>query len=179
LRESNDVVGALDYLASRNPGMRFGAIGFSMGGSTVMYAAARDARLEAVVSDSAFADSHTIVESFVYAAMRLPPWLSRPLLWSAENVHGMELGAGRPIDVVGSIAPRRLLVVHDATDPIVPVAQARLLAAACPGAELWVTDVGEGLTDPFGTHIKAYSRGPEAYVARVTKFFDETFAPGG
>jgi pimeloyl-ACP methyl ester carboxylesterase len=175
VREANDVVGALDYLARRTPGTRHGAIGFSMGGSTVLYAAAKDPRLEAVVSDSAFAESRHVGAPFVRAMTGAPTWLLAPFLWSAEHLHGMELGAGRPIDVVAGIAPRHLLVVHDASDPIVPVADARRLAAACPGAEIWITDVGSD-GSPFGTHIKAYSRDPSAYVTRVTRFLDATFA---
>ena len=37
--ESNDVTGAMNYLAQRNPALRYGALGFSMGGETVLYAA--------------------------------------------------------------------------------------------------------------------------------------------
>jgi pimeloyl-ACP methyl ester carboxylesterase len=176
VREANDVIAAIDYLASRRAGDRYGAIGFSMGGSTVLYAAARDRRIEAAVSDSGFADSSAVAVNFVHAAMGIPPWFSRPLLWSADRLHGMELSAGRAIDVVGAIAPRRLLVIHDQTDPIVPVEQARALAAACPGADLWITDTSKGPGDPFGTHIKAYMNDPQAYVTRVTQFFDATFA---
>ncbi|MGH7818347.1 MAG: phosphotransferase [Candidatus Binatia bacterium] len=32
--------------------------------------------------------------------------ISRPLVWSAETIHGMELGSGRPLEVVHEIAPR-------------------------------------------------------------------------
>jgi pimeloyl-ACP methyl ester carboxylesterase len=176
VRESNDVIGALDYLTTRDLAERFAALGFSMGGSTVIYAGARDARLEAVITDSAFAESRTIAAGFVHAAMGLPFWMIGPLLSSAEHVHGMELSAGLPISVVHAIAPRRLLVIHDAADPIVPVDQARRLAAACPGSELWITDTGVETKSPFGTHIQAYTRDPRTYVEHVTRFLDETFA---
>src|SRR5262249_6596092 len=106
LTESNDVIAAIDFLEARSKGGRFGALGFSMGGSTVIYAASRDPRIEAVATDSAFADSHTIVTSFLRASLGMPPWVSRPFLWSAETIHGFNLGAGRAIDVVGRIAPR-------------------------------------------------------------------------
>jgi fermentation-respiration switch protein FrsA (DUF1100 family) len=147
-----------------------------MGGSTILYAASRDTRLEAVVADSAFADSQAVTVNFVHAAMGIPAWIARPLLWSADTVHGMELSAGRPIDVVHKIAPRHLLVIQDEKDPIGPVQQARDLAAACPGSELWIVNTAKGPGNAFGTHIKAYSNDPGAYVARVTQFFDATFA---
>jgi uncharacterized protein len=174
--ESNDVVAAADLLRSRDSASRIGALGFSMGGSAVVYAAAKDERIEAVVLDSAFADSASITENFVQAAMGMPAWVARPFLWSAEYVHGLPLSAGRAVEVVGGIAPRPVLVIQDATDPIVPPDHGRRLAAACPGAELWITDTSRYATDAFGTHIKSYKYDPVPYVERVTGFYDKVFA---
>jgi pimeloyl-ACP methyl ester carboxylesterase len=33
--EANDLIGAMDFLAARQPGIRFGALGMSMGGETI------------------------------------------------------------------------------------------------------------------------------------------------
>lgn len=175
--ESNDVIAAVDLLRSRSASSRIGALGFSMGGSAVLYAAARDGRIEAVVTDSAFADSASITSNFVEASIGMPGWVASPFLWAAEHLHGLPLSAGRPVDVAGRIAPRPLLVIHDVGDPIVPAEHARRLAASCSGAELWMTDTARLATDAFGTHIKSYKYDPEPYVARVTSFFDASFAP--
>ena len=43
------------------------------------------------------------------------------------------------------------------------------LAAACPGAELWITDTARFATDAFGTHIKSYRYDPKPYVERVKR----------
>ncbi len=43
--EAADVSAAIDYVASRVPGARFAGLGYSMGGQTVLYAAANDRRL--------------------------------------------------------------------------------------------------------------------------------------
>jgi pimeloyl-ACP methyl ester carboxylesterase len=174
--ESNDVVAAVEMLESRDAGTRIGALGFSMGGSTVAYAASKDPRIEAVVVDSAFADSASITANFVEASMGMPAWIARPFLWSAEHLHGVPLSAGRAVDVVGRIAPRPLLVIQDVSDPIVPADHAKRLAAACPGAELWITDTARFANDSFGTHIKSYKYDPKPYVERVTRFFDAAFA---
>ena len=37
--EANDIIGAMDYLGSHHPGLRYGGLGFSMGGEAVLYAA--------------------------------------------------------------------------------------------------------------------------------------------
>ena len=54
--EGNDVIGAVNYAMQHGLGTRFGAIGYSLGGQAVLYAAARDRRIEAVVEDSTFAE---------------------------------------------------------------------------------------------------------------------------
>lgn len=44
----------------------------------------------------------------------------------------------RPLDVVGRLPPRPLMILHGADDETVPVSDARALAAAAPGSELHV-----------------------------------------
>jgi pimeloyl-ACP methyl ester carboxylesterase len=182
--ESNDVIGAMDYLAARQPGLRFGALGMSMGGETVLYAAARDARLEAIVTDGTFAEARTIAAAFASAATGIPRWALGPFLWSAERLHGVPLGRGRAIDVAGRIAPRAVLLIHDEGDPIVPTEHCRRLAAAIPGAQVWILPAPPP-DDPllvsqgrWGMHTQCYRSGPEEYVRRVTRFYDGVFTGG-
>jgi pimeloyl-ACP methyl ester carboxylesterase len=180
--ESNDVIAAMDYLQRRQAATRFAALGHSMGGQTSLYAAARDARVEAVVSDGTYTDVALITPSFAEAATGVPAALfGGPFLWSAERLHGLRLGEARAIDVIGTIAPRPVLLIHDQDDPIVPVAQARALALAYPGAELWVTETPDAELarrdlGGFGTHVQSYRLQPDAYAQRVVEFLDRTFA---
>jgi pimeloyl-ACP methyl ester carboxylesterase len=67
--EANDIVAAIDVLKRRDPARQIGGIGHSMGGETLLYAAARDACLEAVVVDSAYSDTRSITS---VPAARLP-----------------------------------------------------------------------------------------------------------
>jgi len=181
--EANDVIAAIDLLKQRDPSLRFGAIGHSMGGQTAIYAAAREPRLEAVVSDATFTDLPSIIPAFAHASTGLPAFLfGAPFIWSAQHLHGLQLDRAQALAVIGSLAPRPLLLIHDDADPIVPVAQARALAQAYPGAELWITSTPEAERPPavqsrFGTHAGSYQLQPEAYADRVTAFFDRTFAP--
>ena len=80
------MIGAMNYLGARHPGCRFGALGMSMGGETALYAAARDRRLEAVVTDGTFAESGPIAANFASAATGIPKFLLPPLLWSAQHL---------------------------------------------------------------------------------------------
>src|SRR5437667_12716523 len=104
--EADDIIGAMNYLGSHHPGLRYGGLGFSMGGEVLLYAAARDARLEAVVTTDTFTDVRSVAANFVSAQTGLPVFVVVPLLWSAEHLHGVPLSRGRAIDVVGAIPPR-------------------------------------------------------------------------
>jgi pimeloyl-ACP methyl ester carboxylesterase len=183
--EAFDVIGAVEHLAAHHPGLRVGALGFSMGGQAVLQAAAREPRLAAVATDSTFADARSIAPRFAHAATGLPGWLVAPVLWSAEHLHGIPLDRGRAIDVVGRIAPRPVLIIHNAGDPIVPLSHAERLLGAIGGATIWVTPIplagtpaSELAAGRFGTHIKSYLLDPAGYVARVTAFFDRAVGAG-
>jgi len=179
--EADDIIGAMNYLGSHHPGLRYGGLGFSMGGEVLLYAAARDARLEAVVTTDTFTDVRSVAANFVSAQTGLPVFVVVPLLWSAEHLHGVPLSRGRAIDVVGAIPPRPVLLIQNAEDPIVPVEHCRRLAAAIPGSEVWITAapsaehplrVSQGR---WGMHTQSYKLYPEEYVERVTRFFDQRF----
>jgi len=171
--EVNDVVGAIDVLAARAPMLPVGALGFSMGGATVLRAAARDRRLRAVVADSAYADARDVAVAFTHAATGLPTLVAVPFVWSAQHLHGTPLARGATVEALrgGSFPP--VLLIHDRHDPIAPVADCERLAAVIPGARVWITDLEEA--GPFGTHIQAYRLAPGPYLEHVTGFLDGVF----
>jgi uncharacterized protein len=172
--ESYDVVGAVDFLAARAPALPVGAIGFSMGGATVLRAAAHDRRLRAVVADSAFADARTVAVAFTRAATGLPTVLAAPFVWSAQHLHGVPLARGATAEALAGGTFPPALLIHNEHDPIAPVEDCWRLAGDVPGAEVWITN--ERAPGPFGTHVKSYLLAPQAYVARVTQFLDRTLA---
>jgi uncharacterized protein len=172
--EVHDVVGAVDYLQAQAPGLPVGAIGFSMGGATVLRAAARDRRLRAVVADSAFADARGVAVAFTTAATGLPALIAAPFVWSAQHLHGVPLARGDTLAALRGATMPPVLLIHDAHDPIAAVDDCRRLAAVIPTASMWITDLKN--TGAFGTHIQAYRLAPQAYVARVTEFLDHGFA---
>ena len=179
--EANDIIGAMNYLGTQHPGLRYGGLGFSMGGEAVLYAAARDPRLEAIVTTDTFAEARTVAASFVSASTGLPRLVVVPLLWSAERLHGVPLDRGRAIDVVSAIPPRPVLLIQNEADPIVPVEHCPRLAAAIPGSEVWIT-AAPSADHPlrasqgrWGMHTQSYKLYPKEYVDRVTRFFDQRF----
>lgn len=173
--EANDVLGAASFVSGRAPGLPLAAIGFSMGGATVLRAAARGGPFRAVVADSAFADMSDVAASFTVAATGMPRLLVTPFLWSAEYVHGVPLERGVTIEAVRGATLPPTLLIHDRNDPIVPLEHSHRLATAI-GATVWETDAR--VPGPFGTHIKSYLQQPAEYVERVTGFLDEALGAG-
>jgi pimeloyl-ACP methyl ester carboxylesterase len=165
--EANDVLGAATFLSGRAPGVPLAALGFSMGGATVLRAAARGAPLRAVVADSAFADISDVATAHTVAATGVPRFLVPPFLWSAQHVHRVPFARGDTIDEVRGKHMPPVLLIHNRYDPIVPLEHCHALATAI-GATVWETD--SQAPGPFGTHIKSYRQQPAEYVERVTAF---------
>jgi len=174
--ESYDVLGALDFLARTAPTLPVAGHGCSMGGATLLQAAARDERLRAVVVDSTYADAWHVVPNFAAASSSLPHVLIAPVLWSAVHLHGFALERGRTIDAAGRMTPRPVLLIHNTADPIAPPGESRALAAVMPNSETWITPAPapdhpvRWQNGPWGTHCQSYKLDPEGYTAQVTGF---------
>jgi uncharacterized protein len=168
--EANDVLGAAAFVSGRAPGLPLAALGFSMGGATVLRAAARGAPFRAAIADSAFADIGDVAAAHAVAATGVPRVLIAPFLWSAQYVHRVPFARGVTIDEVRGKHLPPVLLIHDRNDPIVPLEHCHALARAT-GATVWETD--SRAPGRFGTHIKSYRQQPAEYVERVTGFLDQ------
>lgn len=169
-REVDDLHAAVAFAHARAPAARLGVIGFSMGAAVALLAAAAEPRVAAVVADSAFTSGREVVVHNIRGFMRLPPEV---LVMAADEVvqwrHGYRFSQARPIDAVGRIAPRPLLIIHGAGDTLVPVEHAhQLYQAAGEPRELWVV--------PEIEHCGAYFLDRPAYCRRVIAFFDQYLA---
>ncbi len=165
-KELPDARAAIDFAQHRMPGARIGLIGYSMGAAIAILVAAGDPSVRVVVADSSFTSIHDVI-AFAYSRYRLLP--VRPIVLLTDLInrwrHGYPFGAVRPIDVIGRIAPRPLLIIHGGKDGVTPVANAhRLYAAAGEPKDLWIVDDAR--------HCGAYFLDREEYVRRVTGFFE-------
>lgn len=170
--ELHDARAAVAYAHARLPDARLGVIGYSMGAALAIRLAAEQPTIRAVVADSPFATMRDVI-AHAYQRRRVP---TRPLLDLADALtrwrYGYPFEAVRPLDVVGRIAPRPLLLIHGTADDVIPVEHARrLYAAAGEPKELWEC---EG-----APHCGAYFVDRPAYVARVAAFFRAALEPAG
>ena len=167
--ETEDLIGAARYL-QQLPDLRvkrFGALGVSLGAGTVLLAAAREPLLAAVVADSAWADEQPQLDrmgSVPVGPLAVPVLPYEPALVNA--LISSDLGATRPLAVVGSIAPRAVMFIHSAddTNATTPLSgeQALYAAAGSPKSE-WIA--------PSGGHAGALNAHPDEYQRRTLGFF--------
>jgi fermentation-respiration switch protein FrsA (DUF1100 family) len=186
--EQRDVLGAVDFLQTgRRPFPELGrpriigGLGISMGAATLLLAAAGEPAIHAVVSDSAFADAAPLLEReipkrSVALVGRIPGVFAPSALAMARILYGVDLFDARPVDTIGRIAPRPLLLIHGAADDYVPISNFELLesAARAPAAARVTTWVV-----PQTRHAQAFKNTGPAYVARVVTFFDAALGAAG
>lgn len=168
LQEMNDVDGAVEFVLAQPGGeaTRIGLFGHSMGGATVILAGARNGRVGVVIAASAY----TAVEDNIGSGLRhltgLPAFPFAPLVvFFGEREVGMEIAQVRPVDVIGSISPRAVLVVHGAKDEVIPVSNAyELYAAAGEPRDLYILG--------SGGHADLLQADPEDYERRIIGFLE-------
>jgi dipeptidyl aminopeptidase/acylaminoacyl peptidase len=175
--EQRDVLGAVDFLEQ---GMLpypeldrprvIGGWGVSMGGATLLLAAAREPRIAAVVSDSAYADILPILQREVPKQGHVPSLFLPGAFVASGALYGINYYDVRPVDVIAQIAPRPLLLIHGDADHYVPPENLPQLTAAAlsgPGAivQTWLV--------PGADHAQAFHKAGQEYVDRVMGFFTD------
>jgi uncharacterized protein len=162
--ERHAISAAVDWLRTRGDvdPERIGGFGFSMGAYVLTQAAVLDRRLRAMALVSS---PNEVVEHNWLATSK---WglLSQVPCYVALRAYGQSLDMP-PKNVIGSIAPRAVLIIGGELDPLVPARVARqLFSAAGSPKQLWLV--------PRAHHTDfAQIAGPE-YRDRLTGFFDRT-----
>ena len=162
IKERRDILGGYDWLRSQGVA-RIGLQGMSMGAASSIGAAADEPGIAALVADSSFATIRPVLAQEFPKASGLPGFFLPGALAMTRFTAGTNIGASRPVDEIGRIAPRPVLLIHTKTDKLIPYTNAEQLAAAAPGAALWITG-GTG-------HVRSFTFDQPAYVERVATFF--------
>ena len=162
LKFSEDVRAAVDYAVRQRGAAMVGVLGLSVGGSAAIHAAACEPRIAAVATVGAFADPSDPRATIGKYWWVLAPGL--PLAFAlVERRIGFRFRDVAPEKVIGQ-ARARFLLIHGTDDVVVPVSNARRLAAAGGAAvETWIIP-GRGHSDPHRENGMA---------ARLTAFFGE------
>ena len=173
--EQTDLVSAVDFLDAQpeTRGEPTGAWGISLGGATSILAAAQDSRIKAVVDDSGFSDAPNVIQSAFSHFIHLPAFPFAPLtVGLSEERIGVSITDVRPMDVIGKISPRPILMIHCLGDVLVPPDNTeRNLSHAGEPKEVWWI--------PGGYHANGHTIAKAEYEQRVSEFFEKSLLPGG
>jgi uncharacterized protein len=168
--ETEDARAAVEWLRVEVPNAPIGIIGYSMGGSVALMLAASDDRIQAVVSDSAFATQRSIFAHHI--RRRTGIWPTPVLIAAAPMLkrrHGRRYDDFSPAAHVSRISPRPLLLIHPRDDQMVPFDHAELIwANAGEPKEGWFP---EGIA-----HCGAYFHDRAGYCRRVSTFFRDALS---
>ncbi len=164
--ETDDVLGAVDFL-KQNPqtnSLQIAGIGQSMGGAALIRAAARSSEIKAVVAEAVYARLEPVLKRRV--KFMVGPFVNpvmRSCLRHGEKKFGRGILNIDPVDDIGLISPRPVLLIQDNLDFVCPRSEAnRLYEAAQEPKERWVV--------PRARHTRAFSVAPREYERRVTGF---------
>ena len=149
---------------------RIGWLGYSMGGSTVLMEAARNAQIHAAVLDSPYGDLPKLLNTQLPQHSGLPSWFNPGILAAARWIYGVRTDDLVPTRFARSWGERPLLLIHGESDSIVPVSQAKELARAAGRCCLT-------RTLPGVDHVQAYQSDPKGYVQVVGTFFSDNLRP--
>ncbi len=164
--EKRDLAGAVEYVKERGFG-RIGVLGFSLGAVTSLLAAAESGDINAVVSDSSFADLTDIMGPEFSKRTKAPAFFLRPMLFVIKIMYGVDFNTIKPVESVARITSIPIFFIHGDEDDTIPVEHAYRLKRASqnPQNRLWIV--------PETCHTRSYITHPEEYIGRVTAFFDE------
>jgi fermentation-respiration switch protein FrsA (DUF1100 family) len=174
-REAQDVSSAVRYLKSTGIS-KVVVLGVSLGAGSAILAAADDPSIDAVVAESPFSSMQDYIQQLTEQNLdrtrvgQLVPnavwstwWPSLVVGFTTWRIGVPDLVA--PIDVIGRIAPRPVLLIHGTADTaFVPAHSVRLFEQArAPHRDLWLA--------PGAVHTRVYQAYPDEYRARLAALF--------
>jgi fermentation-respiration switch protein FrsA (DUF1100 family) len=156
-----DVKAALEYARSQAGVEHIGAWGGSMGGATVIRAAAKLPQIEAIFVDSSFT---SLDDEFNYLVPF--PIINPVAKFIVTSGTGIRLDEVNPLDDIARISPRPVYIVQGRADAVAPPDSGeKLFSAAGEPRFLW--------EEENVPHQSMYLDNPRRYQRRLLGFFDE------
>lgn len=166
--EQQDIIAADQAVSTRwAPQSTIVLLGYSMGASTALMAAAEDPRVAGVIADSPFADLTQYLNTHLSVWSHLPHYPFTPLvLWMLPRITGVRLNGASPLNLAHKLGKRPILLIAGSRDTIIPAHNSvdlyRRLVASDRRVTLWMV--------PWTHHIQAYKVQPIAYVDHLYQF---------
>jgi dipeptidyl aminopeptidase/acylaminoacyl peptidase len=166
--ETNELLGAVEYLSRRDAMLLIGALGFSEGGTVVIRGAARDERIRAVVAEGGFHD----LAQHVWHGNQVS-WVRQWVEWQVLMFYRLDTGIDptqvSPVTDIRRISPRPVLLIYGEHEAERGGAGLLFDAARDP-KQVWIV--------PGAGHGGYIGAAPQEYERRVVTFFDKVMAIG-
>ncbi|HOV25131.1 MAG TPA: alpha/beta hydrolase [Pseudobacteroides sp.] len=172
IKEKDDLLGAIKYVKSIG-GKHIVLMGFSMGASTAIHAAAENADVEAVIADSPFADLDA------YLKDNLSVWSSLPkvpfndtILFMLKFIANLDPKTMVPKKDIQSVAPRPVMLIHGKDDDAIPIKNSEEIYEAYTqinkeNITFWKVDGAK--------HVGSYEKNTEEYIKNIYDFLEKVY----
>ncbi|WNQ13566.1 alpha/beta fold hydrolase [Paenibacillus aurantius] len=161
--EEQDLLGAIDWVKQEHPG-RTALLGFSMGASTALLAAAEEPSVASVIADSPFSHLERYLKENLPAWSHLPSFPFTPLILGIlPPLVGVHPGLVDVSAAADAVYPRPVLFIHSKDDDKIPSVNSQSMWQAHPDKfEFWETKQAG--------HVGSYKLFPKAYTEKVLQF---------
>jgi fermentation-respiration switch protein FrsA (DUF1100 family) len=163
--EGKDVVAAVRYLKTRG-NTRLAVYGVSMGAATVIRGAVLAPEVKAIWEDCAYATVVSAFKGFISITfVPCPVLIATATLANANRILGIDMTETEPVTQVAKLAPRPLMVVHGAADPVITSENGRIVYYAAGDhvpKDLWIV--------PGAGHGQSPMVAKDAYRQRLLEF---------
>jgi uncharacterized protein len=140
LLEQYDVEAMVDWLAATKNPSHIAVLGVSAGAAASLALAPTDSRVQALILDSVYARSETVVAQSVATAGHPPYPATWAILLGSWIRTGHDIGSMNPIDALPSLGGRPILLLHGTADTVnVPAESVELIDAEARRLGLDVT----------------------------------------
>ncbi len=172
-----DVLAGQQWLAEHAPGLLTFAMGKSMGGASLIHAAAHGATFDGLILLDPALDAQSAVVNGIWAATGLPQWMLGPSGYAAVMLNDLPVGETSTMNL-GRTLTTPTLLIQDPEDPVTIAPFARALAASNPVITLWeapsVTPDHPELASKggWGSHVAAFHLYPQETLAEIQDFVE-------
>ena len=175
--EKHDALATIRYVRERAPDLPVFAMGISMGGATVIHAAASGADIAGLILLDPLLHTADVFARGGTVQTGLPSALFLPSAWAAQQFFGLPSGENEALALAKELS-LPVLLMQDPDDPVTRAVYARELAAANDRITLWMAPPIDASHPDLArregwlTHVMAYAAFPDQFLARVLLFID-------
>lgn len=173
--EKYDAEAAIQWARAKAPDLPLFAMGISMGGATIIQAAADGARVDGLILLDSLLDTRDTFQQGSAVETGLPPALFAASAWAATQFYGLPGGEDQALERAASLDVP-ILAIQDPDDPVTRARYTLELAQRNPRVTVWMAPAIDpqhpdlAWKERWGTHVAAFLFYPGETVAQILAF---------